>query len=457
MPRTASLKHGSKRIPLPLGVTVVGRDPECCDVVVEGQDVSVQHLLIIRDGAQWLALDYRSSFGVKVNGRAVERSLLASGDVLELGEVSLTFELDQPVHVEPEPESLSRALEDSPDGSVSLSASPLSVKLASLIRIARELNSELELDRLIYALIDRAIFAVNADRGMVLLPGTGGKLEPWLYRKQGEDRLHGAIPIQVSRRIAEQCAQARAPVLSPDALADPRFRATDGALSSIEVHNIRSAICVPLVHRDTLLGVLYVDTQLGGIRFTVDDQEFLAAFAAHASIALENARLYRLAYTDELTRCYVRRYFDRRLAEEIERGARDGTPVTVLLLDIDHFKKVNDTYGHAAGDIVLQQVSAVVRDSVRSVDVVARYGGEEFVILFPGQTQRECAIPAERIRTAVQAAVLTAGEHTIRCTVSMGLATCPAHASVGGELVKKADEALYRAKHGGRNQVCLGA
>ena len=451
------LRSGARRFPLVHGLTIVGRDPECCDIALDDPDVSNQHVLVIRDGAQWLAVDFKSSFGLQVNGRPVERTLLASGDVLRIGGQELTFEREAaPAKAADEPDSLSHALGDRSLGSSSLSASPVSVKLASLIRIGRELNSELNLDRLLHALIDRAMFVVSADRGMILLRrADGDRLEPWLYRVRGEQRAYHAVPIQISRQIASACAASREPVLSPDALADPRFRSGDAGVSSIEVHNIRSAICVPLIHHHELSGVLYVDTQLGGVRFSKEDLEFLTAFADQAAIALENARLYRLAYTDELTSCYVRRYFDRRLADELERVASDQTPVTVLFVDIDHFKKVNDTYGHAAGDAVLRQVSQVVRDSVRSIDVVARYGGEEFVILFPGQGLRECQVPAERIRKAVEAATFVAGEQSLRCTVSMGLATAPGHARAPADLIKRADEALYQAKRTGRNRLVL--
>jgi diguanylate cyclase (GGDEF)-like protein len=178
-------------------------------------------------------------------------------------------------------------------------------------------------------------------------------------------------------------------------------------------------------------------------------------------LAALNAELERLAVRDPLTGVYNRRHLEQRLAEETDRARRYGQPLTVILCDVDHFKKVNDTHGHAAGDEVLRNVAKLIGRTIRRVDLLARFGGEEFVVVAPATDAAGARVLAERLRAAVAAMpVLTtngSGMHVaLRVTASFGVATArgadqtPAAAH---ELVAAADLALYRAKANGRNRV----
>lgn len=246
-------------------------------------------------------------------------------------------------------------------------------------------------------------------------------------------------------------AELRTPTFSPDVGSDARFI---GEVQDLPL-KIRSAICVPLQMRDRLLGLLYVDTSLEGYRFTEEEVALLAAFADQAVIALENARLYELAVTDELTQSYVRRYFDLRLREAVDHGERYGSKLTVMLLDLDHFKRINDSHGHPAGDLALLHVARVLRENVRNSDVTCRYGGEEFAVLFHEQSTEDSVVPAERIREAIESLALSHAGQTIHFTVSMGLASYPKNGRDADAVVNAADQALYEAKRRGRNQVCI--
>jgi diguanylate cyclase (GGDEF)-like protein len=168
--------------------------------------------------------------------------------------------------------------------------------------------------------------------------------------------------------------------------------------------------------------------------------------------------LLLLSRTDGLTGLINRRHFEERLAAEFARAKRYRAPLSCFLLDIDHFKKVNDTYGHPFGDLVLREVAGVARRALRDVDVLARYGGEELVALLPETTPEEAWRAAERVRMGVEAMRLThrGGPEpvVVRCTASIGVATFPAPGIDGPEaLVKAADDCLYVAKQSGRNQV----
>lgn len=168
-------------------------------------------------------------------------------------------------------------------------------------------------------------------------------------------------------------------------------------------------------------------------------------------------RILKQANTDALTGVMNRRAFMERMEQETVRSRRDKTPLSFIITDIDHFKKVNDTYGHQVGDLVLQRFSATVSASMRPYDLIGRYGGEEFVICLPGADGLQAASAAERIRKKVEAMeiIVPDGSRSVRITASFGATAY----SVGSResmdsIIKKADDALYRAKNEGRNRVC---
>jgi diguanylate cyclase (GGDEF)-like protein len=161
----------------------------------------------------------------------------------------------------------------------------------------------------------------------------------------------------------------------------------------------------------------------------------------------------RLSTTDGLTGLWNFRYLSMSLAREIERSTRFERPLAVLMLDLDHFKAVNDTHGHARGDSVLRELAHRVQEQIREVDTFARYGGEEFVVVLPETTLEGAALLAERICLAVRReSFLVDGEDPLAITVSIGVAAFPEHGSSAATLMRAADKALYVAKHEGRDR-----
>ncbi len=220
----------------------------------------------------------------------------------------------------------------------------------------------------------------------------------------------------------------------------------------------QSLACLPLTSLEGLLGMVYVGSdQPWGL--TPDRIAPLEELATRAAFPLQRVLLQRdfqsLAYTDALTGLDNRRQFQQTLAEEAARADRYGRKLSLLMLDIDHFKSFNDTLGHPAGDALLAQLAIVLRNALRTVDRPARYGGEEFVVLCPETGREEAHLIAERVRRTVSETqfVLGAGAEAARVTVSIGWATYPADARSAGDLVQKADESLYAAKASGRNAV----
>jgi diguanylate cyclase (GGDEF)-like protein len=194
-----------------------------------------------------------------------------------------------------------------------------------------------------------------------------------------------------------------------------------------------------------------------GIRSAkLHDELLLKAAAPHslnAELATVNSRLERLSITDELTGLFNRRHAMLRLDEQWSLAQRYGRPLTIAMIDIDHFKKVNDTYGHDAGDTVLRQVASILREGTRGTDALCRIGGEEFLIILPSQTEPEAFIWADRCRLACAAAKFKIAQGEIGMTISIGIATRVPGLKQFTDLLRVADQALYAAKHAGRNVV----
>lgn len=246
------------------------------------------------------------------------------------------------------------------------------------------------------------------------------------------------------------------------------YAACDHQLICPGAEGIRSMAMIPLTHRGKLLGSINL-CSVDQTRFTrAHASDFLAHLGVIASFCIENvinrARLMRSGFTDVLTGWHNRRYLNVRLQEELARARRDRARLVCLMLDVDHFKRVNDTWGHAAGDSVLRELAQRIDSQVRASDVAARFGGEEFVVLLPNTDVESAQRLAERIRRAIAATPidLPCGD-TVTITVSIGIAEVyPAPdaedlKTLGDSLLARADVALYAAKSAGRDRVIVEA
>ncbi len=321
-------------------------------------------------------------------------------------------------------------------------------ELQLLFENARTLSSTLALDEVLERTTRALPAHLEVPRFSLMLLGADGRLE-----------VRTATPADLASATDAAAAACRHAAITaksvyvPDLAADTRFRPhphPDAPTGSLLV--------VPLVHGGAVLGVLnFQRPQVAD--FSGDEIEFFTAVASQAAMAVKNARLHEqtvaLSVTDPLTQVPNRRFLFGQLESEVARAQRFGTPVSLIMIDIDHFKKLNDRAGHPAGDEVLRQVAALLGRSVRRVDTLARYGGEEFAVLLPQVPRTEALDVAEKLRAIVAGTPMPNGaEQPLgKITISVGVATLPDDAKDQETLVDRADAALYASKRGGRDRA----
>lgn len=260
------------------------------------------------------------------------------------------------------------------------------------------------------------------------------------------------LKLKIGEGIAGQVARTGEPMMINDTVSDSKYKQL--YLKRKPIHKTESLLAVPLMTKGKVIGVITVSNKVSRQPFIRNDRILLGALACQAAVAIENARLHIEAITDGLTGLYVHAYFQRRLMEEIESGSRHPIPLALLMIDIDRFKRFNDTYGHQVGDRVLADIACILKKSVRSGDLVARYGGEEFAIILHYVNHANALNVAQRLRHEVENLDFLIEEKRVKVTISIGLAVW----EVGThkeELINQADQALYRAKRKGRNRVCV--
>jgi diguanylate cyclase (GGDEF)-like protein len=215
-------------------------------------------------------------------------------------------------------------------------------------------------------------------------------------------------------------------------------------------------LCIPLISQGAPLGALHLRSTLP----LAEKTGFAQLVSEHIGLALVNIKLQEKlreqSIRDPLTGLFNRRYMEEFLQSEERRALRSGAPIGIIMFDVDHFKQLNDTHGHAAGDYVLRALAQMLIAHIREGDIVCRYGGEEFIVILPGASLEITRDRAEALRKLVAEVVIDyVGRSSAGVTISLGVACFPAHGSTSEEVLQRADKALYAAKKAGRNQVVL--
>ncbi|NPV42880.1 MAG: diguanylate cyclase [Firmicutes bacterium] len=269
-----------------------------------------------------------------------------------------------------------------------------------------------------------------------------------------QEKVKPGFRVKLGQGITGTAAQKGETVLVRDVTKDKRY------IGGVE--GARSELAVPIKHKGKVLGVLNIESK-DLDAFTPKEIRYMELFAEQVSIAIANARLIesakKQAITDELTNLYNYRYFINKLEKEVYEARRYKRPLTILMIDLDDFKLVNDTFGHPVGDQILKRVAAIICSNTRKSDIVARYGGEEFGIILPETDKQGGFIVADKIRNNISMIDLSCGElknkknKKIFLTASIGIATFPEDADNWERLIIEADNAMYRAKKQGKNLV----
>jgi diguanylate cyclase (GGDEF)-like protein len=333
--------------------------------------------------------------------------------------------------------------------------------LHPILTVLKEMNSERNLRRLVTMILDTVIEFANADRGSIAF-FKGDRFNAELSRDSEHNEIrHADIPTLGTALM--RVSEAGEGILVEDARSDPRIR--DGGL--VPGYDALSILCLPLRVKSRLVGAVYLDNTRVSRAFGPRQREFAQILTDHAAIAIENALLERQSTRDRTTGVSNHAHFEQLLDNEVERARRLRQSCGLLMVDVDDFKQVNDTYGHPVGTEVLRRIAQTLTTTLRGMDVVGRpeqrgesavvgrYGGDEFEVILPNTSRGGVLDAAARILMAVRDLKHEAGARSFVVTVTIGAAAFPHDAADAHELCIRADQALYQAKRAGKGRVAL--
>lgn len=329
-------------------------------------------------------------------------------------------------------------------------------ELSIFHEVAKALTSSLELDPILQTIMQKVAEFFRPDNWSLLMVDEQ-RNELYFAIAIGEaSEAVKNLRLKMGEGIAGWVAQHGEPLIVPDVSKDERFAKRIDATTKWET---RSIVCLPLRSRHRVLGVI----QLVNItlhNYTESEMFFLNALCDYAAIAIENARavekIQELTITDDCTGLYNARHLYKVLDTEVYRSARYAYEFTVLFIDLDHFKQVNDTHGHLVGSKLLAEIGYVIKSQLRLIDYAFRYGGDEFVVLLPQTDKDQGLVVARRIRDSLRASEFCKAEGlNLNVRASMGLATYPHDAKTPHEIIRQADEMMYAVKNSTRDSISV--
>jgi diguanylate cyclase (GGDEF)-like protein len=330
-------------------------------------------------------------------------------------------------------------------------------RLSLFHEIGKALASTLDLQKILQTVMEKISDLLQPDTwSLLMLDEAAQELHFEIAIGAGADKLKD-VRLKVGEGIAGWVAQTGEPVLVEDVKRDPRFTPR---IDEVTQTDTRSVVCVPIKGKEKILGVIELVNCLGRESFRTADIPILKSLADYAAIALENARyiqrIHELTITDDCTALYNARHLNFVLDAEIYRSTRYGYEFSVIFLDLDHFKQVNDTHGHLVGSKLLWMIGDLIKGHLRLIDYAFRYGGDEFVILLPQTPKQNSLTVVRRLKDLLNSRVFFSDEGlNIMVTASFGVASFPADGRTRRELLRMADEAMYLVKNTTRNSIAL--
>jgi diguanylate cyclase (GGDEF)-like protein len=328
-------------------------------------------------------------------------------------------------------------------------------ELASMIEIGKALTSSLDIHAILETIMKQVERLIKPKAwSLLLVDSETGDLIFEIAVSSVSDKLKG-VRLERGKGIAGWVALHGQTLLIPDVSKDTRFAEQ---FAQKLLYTTRSIVCVPMKIKDQVIGVIELINSYEELDFDDTDILLISAIADFAAIALENARNYKrineLVITDDLTGLYNSREFGHLIENEVKRFSRYGQHFSLIFLDLDHFKGINDSYGHLVGSRMLGEFGKLVGNHIRASDMAARYGGDEFAIILPHTGKEQAVVVAENLLDAMKKTHFVSDENApIELTASFGVATFPDDAGNRAELIKAADIAMYEAKTGGRAGV----
>jgi diguanylate cyclase (GGDEF)-like protein len=332
--------------------------------------------------------------------------------------------------------------------------------LRQIMEFSRSVAGDLDKSHLLDSIMKAAVRLTGAERGFLVLAEPDGAFQieaSYGYDESSQVGEH----VRYSRTVVKNAIENRESVLTTDASEDERF----AEAKSVQIGALRAVMAVPIPGIDgPPIGAVYVDHTMQSGCFDQRTLLLLQGLSHQVAAAIRTAQLHeavmredelcRAATTDPLTRIPNRRWLFERAVEDLSFAERHGTPLSIVMLDIDYFKKINDTYGHQGGDYVLMTLAGMLLEAKRQEDMVCRYGGEEFLVMLRGTAAPDALAFCERLRVLIEDREFGFGGTAIRMTVSMGVADHRVGDTLDS-LIGRADKALYVAKNAGRNRVVI--
>ncbi len=329
----------------------------------------------------------------------------------------------------------------------------------TLTEFSHILGSTLDSEELFKTIIEQTISILQAEKGsLMLLDEESGDLKIKVIKGMNQKIVEGQR-IQLGQGISGKVLEEGTPLMVQNMASDPRV-----LLNKRSRYKTASFISVPIKLNERTVGVINVADKINEQAFSEKDLQVALTISGYASMAIERSEFYRrseelrqISITDPLSGLLNRRYFQERIAEEMERSKRHRLPLSLIIMDIDNFKKFNDLHGHLAGDEAIRLVGKFLRNNIRTIDVAARYGGEEFTVILPQTGKTDAAQIAQRICLEIEKNALVSDDQNkmMGITASLGLATFPEDADSLEDLFKHSDRALYLAKASGKNRVVV--
>ncbi len=322
--------------------------------------------------------------------------------------------------------------------------------------VAKALTSSLNLDSILQTIMEKMAAYFRPDTwSLLMVDEERDELYFAIAVGDASDSLK-SVRLKVGEGIAGWVAKHGEPLIVPDVYNDPRFAKR---IDEMTKWKTRSIISIPLTSKHRVLGVIQlINVDMAG--FDENELLLLQALADYAAIAIDNARavekIQELTITDDCTGLYNARHLYKTLEAEVYRSARFGYEFSVLFLDLDHFKQVNDTHGHLVGSKLLNEIGYAIKSNLRLIDYAFRYGGDEFVVLLPQTSKESALVVARRLQDVFRAAQFVMSDDlSLNVRASMGVATYPEDAKTAHEIIRQADEMMYMVKNTTRDNISV--